>query len=81
MAHDADTIAISHLIDDSELVRTHALRTLIRQVELLTDGLHAIGNGSPAVAEEMMGRIRDSLDAEIAFLRSNSPFTPPNRAS
>lgn len=62
----------SHLIDDYETVRTHALRTLLRQTDLLDDALHALRNGSPHVTDEFVERVRDDIDAEIAWLRGRS---------
>lgn len=66
---DDDAIRVIHLIDDHETTRTHAIRTLARQVDLLTNGLHAIRHGSPAVADEFMDRALVALTRELAWLR------------
>jgi hypothetical protein len=66
---DALDIRISHLIDDAETTRAHALNMLRNNTELLTLGLHALRNGSPDVTDEYIERVRDAMDAEIAWLR------------
>lgn len=66
---DIHQIAIAHAIDDRELLRAHASRTIARQVDLLTDGLHALRNGSPHVTEEFLERAIVALTAEVSHLR------------
>jgi hypothetical protein len=63
-------VRISHLIDDAETTRTHPIRTLKDSVDLLTDALHALRNGSPHVTDEFVERVRDAIDAEIKWLRA-----------
>lgn len=54
-------ISMSHTIDDLATDLGKMTRTVRQQVDLLTDGLHAIRAGRYAVAEEYMERARDSL--------------------
>lgn len=68
---DAPT-CVSHAIDDHETTRTHAIRAIADQVDLLTDGLHALRHGSPAVADEFMDRALDALTRELAWLRDRT---------
>jgi len=54
-------ITMSHTIDDLSTELGKLRRTVGQQVDLLTDGLHAIRHGRYAVAEEYMERARDCL--------------------
>ena len=60
----------SHLIDDYEILRGRVLRRLTGQVGLLSDGLHALQNGSPDVAEEFVDRALTSITTEVARLKN-----------
>jgi hypothetical protein len=57
------------LIADYEALRTSALRALIRQADLLDDGLHALRHGRTAVAEEFVERSLVAIRKEIEILR------------
>ena len=59
----------SHHVDDYEALRTHVIRRLSAQVELLSDGLHALRNGSTGVAEEFLDRSLSAIEAEATRLR------------
>lgn len=59
----------SHLVDDYEVLRTQVIRRLTAQVGLLTDGLHAIRNGSAGVAEEFVDRALTAIDGEVTHLK------------
>jgi hypothetical protein len=59
----------SHAADDYEILRTQVIRQLSAQVNLLTDGLHALRNGSTAVAEEFVDRALGKIDAEVKRLK------------
>lgn len=63
------TDELVHLIADLEADRASALRTLVTQMGLLTDGLHALRNGRTAVAEEFMDRAISAMSAEITKQR------------
>jgi hypothetical protein len=63
-------VRTSHLIADAETTRTHALRTLQRQVDLLTNATHAVQHGRTHTAEEFIERVRSALDSEINYLKS-----------
>jgi hypothetical protein len=69
-----EQIRYSHLVDDSERQRTHALRTIRRQNVLLDDALHAIRNGSYATAEEFVERALAALTAEADLLATRAPL-------
>lgn len=73
MEHSPETIRIFHLIDDHETVRTHALRTIRDQDDMLSDVLHAIRNGRTEVALEFVERVRDALTAENEWLAGRIP--------
>lgn len=60
----------SHLVDDYETLRTQVVRRLTAQVELLSDGLHALRHGSTGVAEEFVDRALGAIDAEVKRLRN-----------
>ena len=62
--------AETHHIDDNDAVRTRVLRMLGKQVDLLTDGLHALRKDNKEVAEEFMDRTISSLSREIENLRT-----------
>lgn len=59
----------SHHVDDYEILRTQVMRRLTTQVELLSDGLHALRNGSMGVAEEFVDRALNAIDGEINRLK------------
>jgi hypothetical protein len=61
--------AATHHIDDYAAIRTRVLRMLGTQVDLLTDGLHALRKDNKEVAEEFMDRTISSLNREIENLR------------
>jgi hypothetical protein len=66
----ASQIAMSHTIDDIETLRENALRTMIEQVDLLTDALHALRNGSPDVTDEFLDRAITSMTRHITAHRA-----------
>jgi hypothetical protein len=59
----------SHHVDDYEALRTQVIRRLTAQVELLSDGLHALRNGSTGVAEEFVDRALSAIDGEVTRLK------------
>lgn len=59
----------SHAADDYEILRAQVIRQLSAQVNLLSDGLHALRNGSTAVAEEFVDRALNKIDAEVKRLK------------
>ena len=59
----------SHAANDYEILRTQVIRQLSGQVNLLTDGLHALRGGSTAVAEEFVDRALSKIDAEVKRLK------------
>jgi hypothetical protein len=59
----------SHLVDDFEVLRTQVIRRLSSQVELLSDGLHALRNGSTNVAEEFLDRSLTAIEGELNRLK------------
>ncbi|UYL87481.1 hypothetical protein SEA_PUREGLOBE5_118 [Arthrobacter phage Pureglobe5] len=67
-----DAERISHLIDDHETTRTHALRTVLGQDDLLSDAFHAVRNGRTDVALEFILRVRTALDNEAKWLRGRA---------
>ncbi|MCK0173898.1 hypothetical protein [Mycolicibacterium sp. F2034L] len=58
----------SHHIDDYEVLRTRIVRSLGKQVDLLSDGLHAVRNRSYSVTEEFIERALDSMSKELRQL-------------
>lgn len=62
----------SHHADDYEALRTHVIRRFSPQVNLLTDGLHALRNGRTEVAEEFLDRALLAIGGEVARLREMS---------
>ena len=58
----------SHHIDDFEDLRTRVIRSLGKQVDLLTDGLHAVRNQSYSVTEEFIERSLESMSKELRQL-------------
>ena len=58
-----------HAVDDYENLRTQVIRQLSGQVNLLNDGLHALRNGSIAVADEFVDRALAKIDAEVKRLK------------
>jgi hypothetical protein len=69
-----EQIRYSHLVDDTEKTRAHALRTIREQNELLSDALHAIRHGSYATAEEFVDRALTALTAEANTLATRHPI-------
>lgn len=59
----------SHHVDDYESLRTKVIRRLTNQVELLSDGLHALRHGSTGVAEEFVDRALTAIDGEVKRLK------------
>lgn len=59
----------SHMADDYETLRTRIIRRLSGEIDLLTDGLHALRNGSPNVAEEFLDRSLLALSRELEQLK------------
>lgn len=60
----------SHHIDEYEVLRTRVVRLLGRQIDLLSDGLHAVRNQSYSVTEEFIERALDSMSRELRELDS-----------
>jgi hypothetical protein len=58
-----------HAVDDYENLRTQIIRQLSGQVNLLHDGLHALRNGSIAVADEFIDRALSKIDGELKRLK------------
>ena len=58
-----------HAVDDYENLRTQIIRQLSGQVNLLHDGLHALRNGSMAVADEFIDRALSKIDGELKRLK------------
>lgn len=74
MALSAADIKYSHLVDDTEKTRTHALRTIDRQIDLLGDALHVLQNdGRPELVEEFIERVATALTVEAEALRAAAP--------
>lgn len=61
----------SHLVDDYEVLRTRVIRRLTTQIELLSDGLHALRNGSPEVTDEYLDRALSAFRQEVESLRDS----------
>lgn len=59
----------SHHIDEYELLRTRVVRSLGKQIDLLSDGLHAVRNQSYSVTEEYVERALDALSKELHDLK------------
>jgi hypothetical protein len=59
----------SHAVDDYESLRSQQVRSLSQQTSLLEDGLHALRHDSPAVTEEYMERVIESLREDMQRLR------------
>lgn len=66
----------SHHVDDYEILRTQVIRRLTGQVELLSDGLHALRNGSTDVAEEFVDRALNAIGSEVKRLKEIDGVTP-----
>ncbi|MGA5147958.1 hypothetical protein ACPCSF_23405 [Streptomyces griseoincarnatus] len=62
----------SHMADDYETLRTRIIRRLGGEIDLLTDGLHALRNGAPNVAEEFLDRSLLALTREVEQLKDAS---------
>lgn len=60
----------SHHVDDYEALRTRIVRVLDKQIDLLSDGLHALRNGATDVADEFTDRTIAALSRELAQLRA-----------
>ena len=60
----------SHMADDYETLRTRTIRRLSGEIDLLTDGLHALRNGAPTVAEEFLDRSLLALTREVEQLKA-----------
>ncbi|WP_428342362.1 hypothetical protein [Mycobacterium sp.] len=58
----------THAAHDYEILRAQVIRQLAPQINLLTDGLHALRNGSPDVAEEFVDRALTKIDSEVKRL-------------
>lgn len=65
------SVARSHHADNYEVLRTQILRQLTKQSDLLTDGLHALRNGSHAIAEEFVDRALTAISREVASLKES----------
>jgi hypothetical protein len=65
---DAD-VRYSHLVDDTEKMRTAALRDANRASDLLADALHALDNGSLDVVREFIERSARYVDTARSTLR------------
>lgn len=59
----------SHHVDDYESMRTRVIRMLDKQTQLLSDGLHALQNGSPGVTEEYLDRTLVAFSRELQQLK------------
>lgn len=66
------TVDKSHHVDDYEALRTLVIRRLTAQVELLSDGLHALRHGSTQVAEEFVDRALSAIDTEVTRLKDTT---------
>lgn len=73
LASERDTRNIdkNHLIDDLETLRSRVIRNLSSQIDLLADGLHAVRNGRPQIAEEFMERALYAIKREVDELRES----------
>ncbi|MBX7136196.1 MAG: hypothetical protein K1X67_26295 [Fimbriimonadaceae bacterium] len=58
-----------HAVNDYETLRAQVVRQLSGQVNLLSDGLHALRNGSPEVADEFVDRALTKIEAEVKRLK------------
>jgi hypothetical protein len=63
------TIDKTHAVDDYQLLRARVVRQLGSQVDLLSDGLHALRNGRMAVAEEFVDRALTAIQTEVGKLK------------
>ncbi|WAY18571.1 hypothetical protein OF855_25420 [Mycolicibacterium fortuitum] len=61
----------SHHLDDYQTLRTRVTRTLDRQIDLLSDGLHALRNGSVSITDEYIERSVGTLKKELEQLRDD----------
>lgn len=59
----------SHHVDDYEALRTQVIRRLSAQTGLLSDGLHALRNGSVGVADEFLDRSLSAIEGEVTRLK------------
>ncbi len=67
--HDARSADQLHHANDKELMRTRLLRQLKVQTELLSDGSHALSNGSLRTASEFIDRAIEAINHEIEQLK------------
>ena len=58
------------LIDGYERIVTADLRMLVAYRDLLTDGLHALRNGSPNVTDEYIERTLSAMTTRIDAIRA-----------
>jgi type II secretory pathway predicted ATPase ExeA len=63
------TVDRSHFADDFETLRGEVIRRLTSQVDLLTDGLHALRAGHTTIAEEYVDRALRAIGSEATRLR------------
>jgi hypothetical protein len=68
-AREDGSVARSHHAEDYEVLRTQILRQLSKQADLLTDGLHALRNGSHGIAEEFVDRALTAISREVSNLK------------
>lgn len=59
----------THAVDDYQVLRARVIRQLGAQVDLLSDGLHAIRNDRMAVAEEFVDRALTAIQTEVGKLK------------
>jgi len=69
MAIDNAHIQMALTIDDLELRRTHAVRTMVDSRDLLADALDAIRAGDTHVADEFVDRALTAITAELTHQR------------
>jgi type II secretory pathway predicted ATPase ExeA len=62
-------VSRSHLTDDFETLRGEVLRRLTDQVDLMSDGLHALRAGHTSIADEYVDRALRAITAEASRLR------------
>lgn len=61
-----DVIARSHEIDDLEIMRTAAVRSLRRNIALLELALHALRAGRTGVTDEFLDRAINDMYSALA---------------
>ncbi len=62
----------SHHLDDYEGLRTRILQKLTSQVDMLTNGLHALRDGRIQTADEFVERVARALSQEVDRLKDDS---------